>query len=85
MLTDGKSNSFSGTLLAAARVHAFSPTILVYAIGIGSFNAQEIEAIATSEKFIVELNTFNSNDLQRIQEERTNRICFESKLYKLSM
>lgn len=80
VLTDGQSNSFSATLQAAARVHAFEPTILVYAIGIGNFNALEIEAIATSEDFIVELDSFNSNDLQRIQEERTSRICFEGEL-----
>ena len=53
VMTDGRSNSYSLTLLAARRVHSFVPSIIVYAIGVtSSINRLELNAIASQPSYV---------------------------------
>ena len=81
VMTDGRSNRESSecqwdTLQAAEAVHALSPPVLVYVIGVTTdINQQELEAIATSPDYITYLKSFNKDILQEVQEEHIDEVC----------
>ena len=78
VMTDGRSNiNATDTLIAAERVHAFRPAILVYVVGVtGNVNEVELNTIATAPEFIDRLESFDASLLQESQEERAYEICF---------
>ena len=78
VMTDGISNiNRDDTLIAAERVHAFRPTILVYVVAVTDFvDEVELNTIATAPEFIDRLEFFDSSLLQESQEERSYEICF---------
>lgn len=88
VMTDGKSNEESSecqwnTLQAAEAVHALSPPVLVYVIGVTSnVNQQELEAIATSPDYITRLTSFNKDILQEVQEEHIDEVCKTGIVYE---
>lgn len=76
VMTDGKSNNPSDTLIAAARVHDFRPSVLVYAVGVtDDVNQEELNAIATSAESVENLESFDDSLLKKYQEERSYEIC----------
>ena len=76
VMTDGKSNNPSDTLIAAARVHDFRPSVLVYAVGVtDDVNQEELNAIATSAESVENLESFDDSLLKEYQEERSYEIC----------
>ena len=81
VMTDGQSNEISHecsftTLQAAAAVHSFEPSILVYAIGVTSnVNFQELNAIASKPEYVSIISSFDSSLLQGIQEQQTYELC----------
>ncbi len=61
----------------AAKVHQLDPTVLVYAIGVGgNYVIEELEDIATSPKFVDELN-FTREALNQNQYYRSFDICYK--------
>lgn len=89
VMTDGKSNERSSecqwdTLQAAAAVHALSPPVLVYVIGVTqNVNQEELEAIATSPEDITYLDSFDKDILQEAQEEHIDEVCKTGTVYNL--
>ena len=76
VMTDGNSNNHTDTFIAAARVHNFRPSVLVYAVGVAdSVNQEELNAIATSPEFVENLESFDESLLIEYQEERSYEIC----------
>ena len=88
VITDGQSNRESSecqwnTLQAAKAVHALSPPVLVYVIGVTDYiNKQELEAIATSPDYIAYLNSFNKDILQETQEDHVDKVCKTGIVYE---
>ena len=83
VMTDGMSNiNRSDTLVAAERVHAFRPAILVYVVAVtDNVDEVELETIATATEFIDRLESFDTSLLQESQEERSHEICFTGTAY----
>ena len=86
VLTDGKSNRDSercdgyDTLQAAAAVHRFPHSILVFAIGVtDNVNDNELQAIASSEDYITHLVSFDANLFREASDEQTYELCTRSK------
>ena len=81
VMTDGRSNQESqechwNTLQAAEALHKLTPPVLVFVIGVtSSVNQQELEAIASSPKYVTYLESFDSSILQEAQEEHIYAVC----------
>ena len=81
VMTDGKSNEQSqecnwDTQQAAEALHQMTPPVLVFVIGVtSSVNQQELEAIASSPKYVTHLESFDGSILQEAQEEHIYEIC----------
>ena len=74
-MTDGRSGQLVDD--AAAAVHSFNYTILVYVIGVtDSTRQEELEVIATAPEFITHLDSFDQAELVATQEARAYEICF---------
>ncbi len=79
VMTDGASNRGEAVEIAAAAVHAFRPTILVYVIAVGDIDddrQEELEQIATAPEFIDHLDSFDPDQLTAAQLDRSYEICF---------
>ena len=63
VITDGRSNSQSATLSAAAALHA-SNIFDVYAVGVGGAYLPELLAIASSPDFVFSINSFSPQEIQ---------------------
>ena len=86
VMTDGMSNMFNNdcnyatTLDAAAAVHSFMPSILVFAIGVtNNVDNAELEAIASSIDNVVLLEDFNVDLFTQTMDEQTYDLCETSK------
>ena len=86
VLTDGQSNRDSercdgyDTLQAAAAVHRFPHSILVFAIGVtDNVNDNELQAIASSEDYITHLASFDANLFREASDEQNYELCTRSK------
>ena len=74
IITDGRSNSQSATISAAAALHA-SNIFDVYAIGVGGADVTELEGIASSPDFVFFTSSFNNASLQQLQEKFLPQLC----------
>ena len=74
VITDGKSNSRSATVSAAAALHA-SNIFDVYAVGIDGADLNELQIIASSPKFVSFTNSFNTSSLQQLQYGIVSKLC----------
>ena len=76
MLTDGASNSNAKTISAASAVHSFTPSISVYAIGVGiNINQIELDAIASQPSYVSLISSFAL--LETLQQQLSYEVCFE--------
>ena len=73
MVTDGRSNSRTATAAAAQALHETG--ITVFAAGIGGADMEELEAIASSPEFVEFIDSFNTEDLQQLQEALSAEAC----------
>ena len=75
VVTDGQSDSPPDTIAAAQSFH--SANILNYAVGIGSVNMEELNAIASdpASQYVHILSAFNIKELQALQESLNNEAC----------
>lgn len=76
VLTDGQSSNKTATLIAAQEVHDHEPPIVVYAIGVGDTDPEELQKIASGEEFFIHLNSFDENVLDTIRDSYSYQICF---------
>ena len=74
VITDGRSNSRSATLSAAAALHA-SSIFDVFAIGVEGADLTELEAIASSPEFVFFTSSFNSSSLQLLHDRILPLLC----------
>ena len=63
VITDGRSNSVSATLSAAAALHA-SNIFDVYAVGVDGARLTELQGIASSPEFVFSINSFSPQEIQ---------------------
>ena len=76
VLTDGESSSKAQTLSAASAVHSFTPSINVYAIGVGSnINQIELNAIASQPSYVSLIASFTL--LENLQQQLSYELCFK--------
>ena len=76
VLTDGRSNDFTATINAARRVHEHAPSILVFAIGVGSGpNMEELREIASGPEFVASLASFDHSLFSSTVASFSYRIC----------
>lgn len=91
VLSDGLSNWWSkecddwNTLQAAQAVHAITPPVLVYAIGVSRehINERELKEIATDETFYTHIDEFN-DELLTAGESIADDICQKGKYHKIN-
>ena len=74
VITDGRSNSRSATLSAAASLHAAN-LFDVFAVGVDGADISELNAIASDPEFVFFSNQFNSNGLRQLQESIIESLC----------
>jgi len=74
VITDGKSNSRSATLSAAAALHA-SNIFDVFAVGVNGADMTELQAIASNPELVFFTNSFNTEGLQQIQGRILSQLC----------
>ena len=81
VITDGRSNSRSATLSAAASLHAAN-LFDVYAVGVDGADVSELNAIASDPEFVFFSNQFNSIGLRLLQESVIESLCSTGLLIK---
>ena len=74
VITDGRSNSVSATLSAAAALHD-SNIFEIYVIGIDGAYTPELEGIASSPEFVFFTDSFATYGLQRLQDRILSQLC----------
>ena len=80
VLTDGRSNDFSATVIEARNFHNMTPPVLVYAVGVGSnTNETELMHIASGRKFVTYLDVFSQ--LPDFAGANGYEVCFTGKSY----
>ena len=77
VVTDGRSGSPSQTALTAQAVHDHNPTIVVYAIGVGSgVDETELRTIASRPETYSHLSSFAPSSLNSVAAGYAYQICF---------
>ena len=80
VISDGESNDPSRTVKATKAVHAHSPQIVVYAIGIGkSINETELRLISSGPQAYSHIDSLSSGLLNSVGESYSYQICYTSK------
>jgi len=79
VITDGKSNiNENETIPNAQRVHASNIFQQVYAVGVGNFDAVELNAIASDPSLVLSTRDFNSTAIKQLQQELSQRLCTDT-------
>ena len=78
VLTDGVSKNKEHTKTAARMVHDHEPDILVFVIGVGNVNLEELMEIASgnSSQYLVHLDSFDPDALDSVREGYSYQICY---------
>ena len=79
VITDGHSNSFTNTKVAAARLH--EKKIIVFAIGISGANINELNEIASEVRYVEFVSTFDPVRLEALQVEISAEACEGISIY----
>ena len=75
VLSDGVSNSRDATIGAAQKLHSIAPTVLVYAIGVGGVDEDEMRAIAGDYDHYTYLDNFDPEGFHRLRKQQLKDIC----------
>ena len=73
VITDGVSNSYSATVNAATLAH--NEGIIMFAVGIGGYNLNELNAIASDLSYVSTLSGFDSMQLDALHTTIANEAC----------
>ena len=80
VISDGQSNNQKRTVIAAEAVHAHSPPIVVYAVGVGeSADEQELRTIASGSQAYTHIDSFLADSFNTLSVSYAYQICFSSK------
>ena len=74
VITDGQSNNALATLSAANSLHT-SNIFDVFAVGIGTVNVNELQAIASSPELIFFTSSFNGSLFQQLEKNILPEMC----------
>ena len=74
IVTDGRSNSPSLTLLAADELHN-SSIFDVFAVGIGGADLDELQIIASSPELVFYTNNFSSTGIKQLEDAVLPQFC----------
>jgi len=74
VITDGRSNSRSATLSAAASLHAAN-LFDVFTVGVDNADLTELNAIASNPEFVFFSNQFNTVGLRQLQQSIIETLC----------
>ena len=79
VVTDGESNiNEDDTIPNAQRVHASKIFQQVYAVGVGDFNTDELNAIASDSSLVFSTRDFDSTAIEQLQQELSQRLCSDT-------
>ena len=84
VITDGRSNSQSATLSAAAALHAAN-IFDVYAVGVDGVDLTELEGIASSIELVFFTNSFNNNGLEQLLDRILPQLCISKYITYINM
>ena len=73
VITDGRSQSYSATVNAATLAH--NEGIIMFAIGIGGYDINELHAIASEPSYVSALSGFDSMQLDALHTTIANEAC----------
>lgn len=73
VVTDGRSFRPNETAIAAEQLH--NDSVIVYALGIAEADPDELNAIASSERFAVDVATFDESILSAVQVSLSRLAC----------
>ena len=68
------------TIASAQALHASNIFQQVYAVGVGNADVTELNAIASDPSLVFNTNSFDSTDIQQLQQSLSLRLC-QSKFY----
>ena len=75
VLSDGKSDDHDATIREAQKLHSITPPVLVYAIGVGRVDKDEMRAIAGDYDHYTPLNDFDPEGFRRVRKQYFEDIC----------
>ena len=75
VLSDGKSDDHDGTIREAEKLRNITPTVLVYAIGVGRVDNEEMRAIAGDYDHYTHLDNFDREGFRRLRKQQLEDIC----------
>ena len=75
VLSDGVSNDHDATIREAKELHSLTPPVLVYAIGVGGVNEEEMNAIASDCNHYTHLDNFDPEGFHRVRKNYLEDIC----------
>ena len=75
VLSDGVSDDYDATIRAAEELHSLTPPVLVYAIGVGRVNEEEMIAIASDSNHYTHLDNFDPKGFHQVRENYLEDIC----------
>jgi len=79
VVTDGKSNiNEDDTIPNAQRVHASNIFQQVYAVGVGNFDAVELNSIASDPSLVFSTRDFDGTAIELLQQELSRRLCTDA-------
>ena len=79
VLSDGVSDDPGATIRVAEELHSLTPPVLVYAIGVGGVNEEEMIAIAGDVNHYTHLGDFNTEEFDGVREDYLRDICLNGK------
>ena len=81
VVSDGVSDDHEATIRAAEELHSLTPPVLVYAIGVGGVNQEEMIAIAGDSNHYTHLRDFDPEGFHRVRKNYLKDICLIGKVF----
>ena len=79
VITDGESNiDKDDTVPAAERLHASGIFDLIYSVGVGNFDRDEVRAIASDPSLVFTTRSFDRSGIQQLLDELSKRLCSDT-------
>ena len=80
VLSDGVSDDYDATIREAEKLRNITPPVLVYAIGVGGVNKDEMRAIAGDYNHYTHLDDFDPEGLHHLREHHVKEICLSGNI-----
>ena len=80
VVSDGVSDYHDATIREAEKLRNITPPVLVYAIGVGRVNKDEMRAIADDYDHYTHLDNFDPEGLHRLRKHHVKEICLSGNI-----